>query len=90
MNKNEFIDAIALKTELTKKDIATVIDAYHDTIADELKSGEKVSFVGFGTYEAKKRAARTGRNPQTGESMTIPASTSVGFKAGKGLKDKLN
>ncbi len=90
MNKAELVAAIADKTELSKKDAEAALKAFTDVVAEELKKGEKIQLVGFGTFEVSERAARTGRNPQTGEEMTIPASKSPKFKAGKALKDLIN
>lgn len=90
MNKTELITAVAEKTELTKKDVEKALKAFTDVVAEELKKGEKVQLVGFGTFEVSERAAREGRNPQTGEAMKIEASKTPKFKAGKALKDSLN
>ncbi len=90
MNKAEFVAAIAEKTELSKKDAERAVKAFTDVVADELKAGGKVQLVGFGTFEVVERAAREGRNPQTGETMKIAASKSPKFKAGKALKDSIN
>ncbi len=90
MNKTELIAAVAEQAELSKKDAEKAVKALTDVIAEELKKGEKVQLVGFGTFEVSERAAREGRNPQTGESMTIKASRNARFKAGKALKDSLN
>lgn len=90
MNKTELIAAIAEKTELSKKDAERALKAFTEVVEEELKKGEKVQLVGFGTFEVSKRAAREGRNPQTGESMTIEASNTPKFKAGKALKDAIN
>ena len=90
MNKTELIAAVAERTELTKKDAEKVLKAFTDVVAEELKKGEKIQLVGFGTFEVSERAARTGRNPQTGAEMTIAASKAPKFKAGKALKDSLN
>ena len=91
MNKSELIDAIAAKVDgITKTKIAAVIDGTLDSISDALKKGDKVQLVGFGTFETRKRAARQGRNPKTGEKLTIKASTSPAFSAGKSLKDAVN
>ena len=90
MNKTELIDAVAKKTELSKKDAEKALKAFTDVIAEQLKKGDKVQLVGFGTFEVSERAAREGRNPQTGETMTIAASKSPKFKAGKALKDMIN
>ena len=90
MNKTELVAAIAEAAELSKKDAEKALKAFTDVVADELKKGEKVQLVGFGTFEVSERAARTGRNPQTGKEMTIPASKAPKFKAGKALKDSVN
>jgi len=90
MNKTELVAAIAEQTELSKKDAEKALKAFTDIVADELKKGEKVQLVGFGTFEVSERAAREGRNPQTGETMKIAASKAPKFKAGKALKDMIN
>ena len=90
MNKTELVAAIAEQTELSKKDAEKALKAFTDVVAEELKKGEKIQLVGFGTFEVSERAARTGRNPQTGAEMTIAASKAPKFKAGKALKDSLN
>lgn len=90
MKKAELIAAIAEKTDLSKKDAEKALKAFTDVVAEELKKGEKVQVVGFGTFEVAERAAREGRNPLTGEKMEIAASKSPKFKAGKALKDQLN
>ncbi|MCU6695468.1 HU family DNA-binding protein [Laedolimicola ammoniilytica] len=90
MNRMELVAAIAEKTELSKKDAEKALKAFTDVVAEELKKGEKIQLVGFGTFEVSERAAREGRNPQTGEAMQIAASKSPKFKAGKALKDALN
>jgi len=90
MNKTELIAAVAEKSELSKKDAEKVVNAFTDEELDELKKGEKIQLVGFGTFEVSERAARTGRNPQTGAEMTIAASKNPKFKAGKALKDSIN
>ena len=90
MNKTELVTAMAEKTELSKKDAEKALKAFTDVVAEELKKGEKVQLVGFGTFEVAEREAREGRNPRTGETMTIAASKSPKFKAGKALKDSLN
>ena len=90
MNKTELIAAIASKTELSKKDAEKALKAFTDVVTEELKKGEKIQLVGFGTFEVSERAARTGRNPQTGAEMTIAASKAPKVKAGKALKDSLN
>ena len=90
MNKTELVAAMAEKTELSKKDAEKALKAFTDVVAEELKKGEKVQLVGFGTFEVAERESREGRNPRTGETMTIAASKSPKFKAGKALKDSLN
>lgn len=90
MNKTELIAAVAEAAEVSKKDSEKVLKAFVDVVTEELKKGEKVQLVGFGTFEVTERAAREGRNPQTGETMTIAASKSPKFKAGKALKDLVN
>ena len=90
MNKAELIAAVAENAELTKKDAEKAVKAFIDVVTDELKKGEKVQLVGFGTFETSKRAAREGRNPQTGETMKIAASVAPKFKPGKALKDAMN
>ena len=87
MNKTELVAAIAKKTELSKKDAEK---AFTDVVAEELKKGEKIQIVGFGTFEVSERAAREGRNPRSGEVMHIAASKAPKFKAGKALKDIVN
>ena len=90
MNKSELVASMAEKTGLKKVDVEKVLKAFTETVADELKKGEKIQLVGFGTFEVSERAARTGRNPQSGEEMKIPASKAPKFKAGKALKDMIN
>ena len=90
MNKTELIAAIADKAGLTKKDAEEVVNAFTDTVTKALKKGDKVQLVGFGTFEVTKRGARTGRNPQTGETMKIAAAKAPKFKPGKAFKDALN
>ena len=90
MNKAELVAAIADRTELSKKDAEKALKAFTDVVAEELKAGNKIQLVGFGTFEVAKREAREGRNPQTGEPMPIPASLAPKFKAGKALKDEIN
>ena len=90
MNKTELVAAMAEQTNLSKKDVEAVLKAFIDVVAEELKKGEKVQLVGFGTFEVSERAAREGRNPQTGETMEIKASKTPKFKAGKALKDMMN
>lgn len=86
MNKTDFVAAVAEKAGFTKKDADKAVSAFIGSITAALKNGEKVSLIGFGTFEAKKRAARKGKNPQTGAEMNIPATTVPAFKAGKALK----
>ncbi|MGB0966273.1 MAG: HU family DNA-binding protein [Litorivicinus sp.] len=90
MNKSELVDAIASGAGLSKADAGKALDATVAAITDALKGGEQVSLVGFGTFAVKARAARTGRNPQTGKEIQIAASNVPGFKAGKALKDAVN
>ncbi len=90
MNRTELIAAIAEKTELSKKDAEKALKAFTDVVTEELKKGEKIQLVGFGTFETIERAAREGRNPHTGEAMPIAASKAPKFKAGKALKDAVN
>ena len=90
MNKTELIAAVAEAAEVSKKDSEKVLKAFVDVVTEELKKGEKVQLVGFGTFEVTERAAREGRNPQTGETMEIKASKTPKFKAGKALKDMMN
>jgi len=90
MNKTELVEAIAAKTELSKKDAEKALKAFVDVVTDELKKGGKIQLVGFGTFEVSERAAREGRNPLTGAKMTIAASKAPKFKAGKALKDAVN
>ena len=90
MNKAELIAAVAENAELTKKDAEKAVKAFIDVVTDELKKGEKVQVVGFGTFETRERAAREGRNPRTKEVIKIAASTVPVFKAGKEFKEKVN
>ena len=87
MNKTELIAAVAEKTDLSKKDADAAVSAVLGAITDALKAGDKIQLVGFGTFEVSNRAAKQGRNPRTGETMTVPASKVPAFKAGKALKD---
>jgi len=87
MNKQELIAKIAEKSELSKKDADKALAALTDTIVEALKAGDKISLVGFGTFEVKTKAARESRNPQTGEKMIVPEKKVPSFKAGTGLKD---
>ena len=90
MNKTELVAAMAEQTQLSKKDAEAALKAFIDVVSEELKKGEKVQLVGFGTFDVSERAAREGRNPQTGETMEIKASKTPKFKAGKALKDMMN
>ena len=90
MNKTELVAAIAEKTQLTKKDSEMALKAFINVVSEELKKGEKIQLVGFGTFEVSDRAARTGKNPQTGSAIDIPASKAPKFKAGKALKETVN
>ena len=90
MNKAELVAAMAEQAGLSKKDAEAALKAFSDVVSDELKNGGKVQLVGFGTFEVSERAAREGRNPQSGEVMKIAASKAPKFKAGKALKDLVN
>ena len=90
MNKTELIAAVAEKAEISKKDSEKALKAFIDVVTDELKAGGKIQLVGFGTFEVSERAAREGRNPQTGKTMKIEACKAPKFKAGKALKDVIN
>ncbi len=90
MNKAELIEAVADGADLSKADAGRAVDSIIDAVTSSLKKGEQVSVVGFGTFSVKHRAARTGRNPRTGDTIKIPASNVPGFKAGKALKDAVN
>lgn len=90
MNKTQLIEVIADKSGLKKKEAEAALNAMTEAIAEALKAGDKVQLVGFGTYEVKERAARTGRNPKTGETIEIAASKHPAFTAGKALKDAVN
>ena len=87
MNKSELVAAMSEKSELSKKDVEKALKAFTDVVAEELKKGEKIQLVGFGTFEVSERAARTGLNPRTKETIEIAASKAPKFKAGKALKD---
>ncbi|QXE00282.1 bacterial nucleoid protein Hbs [Terribacillus aidingensis] len=89
MNKTDLINTVAEKSDLSKKDATNAVDAVFDSIMDSLKQGDKVQLIGFGNFEVRERAARKGRNPQTGKEIEIPASKVPAFKAGKALKDVL-
>ncbi|WJW74495.1 HU family DNA-binding protein [Thiohalobacter sp. IOR34] len=90
MNKTDLIDAVAESADLSKAAAGRAVDAVLDSVTAALKKGEQVTLVGFGTFEVRERAARTGRNPQTGEAIQIKASKAPAFKAGKALKDAVN
>ncbi len=90
MNKTELVAAIAESAEISKKDSEKALKAFVDVVTEQLKKGDKVQLVGFGTFEVSERAAREGRNPQTGKTMKIAACKAPKFKAGKALKDALN
>ena len=90
MNKTELIAAVAEKAEISKKDAEKAVKAFTDAVAEELAKGGKVQLVGFGNFEVSERPAREGRNPRTGETMTIAASKTPKFKAGKALNDEIN
>lgn len=90
MNKSELVDSVAESANLQKADAARAVDAVIDAVTKTLQRGDQVSLVGFGTFAVKSRAARTGRNPQTGQTIQIAASKVPGFKAGKALKDAVN
>lgn len=90
MNKADLISVMAEKAEMSKKDVEKVLKSFEEAITEELVKDGKVQLVGFGTFDVAQRAAREGRNPQTGEAMPIPASKAPRFKAGKALKDAIN
>ena len=90
MNKTELVAAIAEKAELSKKDAEKAVKAFTDVVSEELVNGGKIQLVGFGTFEVSERPAREGRNPRTGETMTIAATKTPKFKVGKALKDMVN
>lgn len=90
MNKTELVAAMADKAGLTKKDADAALKAFTEVVEETLKAGDSIQLIGFGTFEVAERAERTGRNPQTGAEMVIPASKAPRFKAGKALKDALN
>jgi DNA-binding protein HU-beta len=90
MNKAELVDAVAGAANLSKADAGRAVDAVVDAVTKALKKGQQVSVVGFGTFSVKHRAARSGRNPRTGDTIKIAASNVPGFKAGKALKDAVN
>lgn len=90
MNKTEFVDAVAERADVPKSDAAKIVDALVDVVGEQLKSGEQITLVGFGTFLVSKREARKGRNPRTGEEIDIPASNVPRFKPGKALKETIN
>ena len=90
MNKADLVAAMAEKAGVSKKDAEASLKAFTDVVAEELKKGEKIQLVGFGNFEVSERPAREGRNPRTGETMTIAASKTPKFKPGKALKDEIN
>lgn len=90
MNKQELVNAIATETGLSKKDTETTLNSFVNVVTGALSKKDRVQLVGFGTFETRKRAARTGHNPQTGETIKIAAATVPAFKAGKALKEKVN
>ena len=90
MNKTELIAAVAEKAGISKKDADAAVNTTLDTIVEMVAAGDKVQLVGFGTFEPRERSAKTGKNPRTGESIEIPASTIPAFKAGKAFKDIVN
>ncbi|OUS32353.1 DNA-binding protein HU [Gammaproteobacteria bacterium 45_16_T64] len=90
MNKSELIDAVAASADIPKAQAGRALDAVLESVTGALTKGEQVVLVGFGTFSVKERAARTGRNPQTGDPIDIPAATIPSFKAGKALKDAVN
>jgi len=87
MNKTDLVNAVAESSDLSKKDAGKAVDAVFETITDSLSNGDKVQIIGYGNFEVRDRAARKGRNPQTGEEIQIPASKVPAFRAGKALKD---
>lgn len=90
MNKSELIQAVADKVDTSKSEVSNTVEAVLDTITDSVKRGEKVALTGFGTFERRERAARTGRNPQTGAEIKVPASKAPAFKPGKAFKDAVD
>ena len=90
MNKTQLIDVVATKTGLKKKDAEAAVNAVNEAIVEALKAGDKVQVIGFGTYEVKERAAREGRNPKTGEVVTVPACKYLAFVSAKAVKENLN
>ncbi|MGF1689450.1 DNA-binding protein HU-beta [Photobacterium japonica] len=90
MNKTQLVDQIAENADISKASAGRALDAFLDAVSDSLKAGDSVALVGFGTFSVRERAARTGRNPQTGAEIQIAAAKVPGFKAGKALKDSVN
>jgi len=90
VNKSQLVDKIAADADISKAAAGRVLDAFIDAVTESLKAGDDVALVGFGTFAVKERAERTGRNPQTGKEITIPAGKVPSFRAGKGLKDSVN
>ncbi|SEQ74175.1 bacterial nucleoid protein HU beta subunit [Rosenbergiella nectarea] len=90
MNKSQLVDKIAADADISKAAAGRVLDAFIGAVTESLKAGDDVALVGFGTFAVKERAERTGRNPQTGKEITIPAGKVPGFRAGKGLKGSVN
>jgi DNA-binding protein HU-beta len=90
LNKTELISEVAQKANITKKDADKIVNAFFATVESALKAGDKVQLVGFGTFEVRERQARKGRNPQTGQEISIPATKVPAFKAGKALKDAVD
>ena len=90
MNKSQLIDTIAASADISKADAGRALDAFTDAVTSALKDGDQVALVGFGTFSVRERAARSGRNPQTGETIQIAAAKVPSFKAGKALKDAVN
>ncbi|WCK54593.1 HU family DNA-binding protein [Aneurinibacillus sp. Ricciae_BoGa-3] len=90
MNKTELVEKVAESAQLSKKDATKAVEAFFDAISSALKEGEKVQLIGFGNFEVRERAARKGRNPQTGEEIDIAASRVPAFSPGKGLKEAVN
>jgi len=90
VNKSQLVDKIAADADISKAAAGRVLDAFIGAVTESLKAGDDVALVGFGTFAVKERAERTGRNPQTGKEITIPAGKVPGFRAGKGLKDSVN
>ena len=90
MTKTDLVNVVAAETQLSKKDVDAVVNATLNALSNALKEGDKIQLIGFGTFDVKATAAREGRNPKTGETITIPASKKVGFAASKALKSLVN